>query len=688
MKIIKILLIEDNKGDVIIIRELLKSTGLKFELLHCPRLSDAIAELQKNSFDVILVDLGLPDSSGISTFKKIKECNHLAPIVILTGLDDEEIALTTVKEGAQDYLVKSQLSTNTITRSIKYSIERKHFEILQKKNIHRLSILSETTYFINQCEEIRCIFDKLFLSIRRLLENAILMLAESKDGLHVKFTNTYGFERYAGIIEENTGRDILNEVITLESIRSENIEIVHSGKLCEIKSGFFNLFSQLIDDKTAELLEKEDALKYKYNIGLSWDQKYFGSINIFMAEPLNEEDKNVIETVAGQVSLNIYRKKIESELKLSEEKFRKIAENLPIPFGCYEINTNKVVFLNHKFTEILGYDISDIPNAKYWYVKAFPNPEYRNQVIKFWREAVSDFNNKIIETPPVIKIQVVCKNRSIKTIEITFTLEKELVYTVFTDVTDRDKALLEIEAKTKELEQIIYIASHDLRTPLVNVNGYSNELKYSVEKLVEKIKEVELPKNENEAITSIINSEIPEALKFIENSVTKMDSLLHGLLILSRSDRSEMNIELIDMNKLVGKVLNDFDFKIRTNRIKVSVNELPVCKGDADLLNQLLSNLIDNSIKYMLPDREGELIISGRKNGNYSVYCVEDNGVGIPKEHLEKIFEIFYRLNPKETAGEGLGLSIVQRILKRLEGRITVDSEAGKGSKFCIYLPN
>jgi signal transduction histidine kinase/DNA-binding NarL/FixJ family response regulator len=686
MKIIKILLVEDNKGDVIIIKELMKATGLKFEITHCSRLSEALNELPHNDYDVILIDLGLPDSSGIDTFKKIKEHADLAPIVILTGLDDEEIALTTVKEGAQDYLVKNQLNTNTITRSIKYSIERKYFEVLQKKNIHRLSVLSETTSFIHECEEKRCILDKLFLSLRRLLDNSVILMSECKDGNRGRITNHFGFEKYAKIVENGYGTDILDESFSIDKISNSIMDVLHSGKLTEITSGFHDIFLLKTDLKTSELLDKSDDIRHKYRIGITWNKKYFGSINIFMSESINEEDKNVVEAIVGQASLNLYRKKIEEKLKLSEKKFRKIAENLPIPFACYEINSNKIVFINNKFTEILGYDISDIPDAKSWYIKALPNPEYRFQIIKLWTDAVADINNKIIETPPVIKLQVVCKNRSIKTIEITFTVDTDLVYTVFTDVTERDKALLEIESKTIELEQIIYIASHDLRAPLVNVNGYSNELKYSVERLVEKIKNVEILPTEKDEITSIIDNEIPESLMFIENSVTKMDSLLHGLLILSRSDRAEMTIELVDMNKLIVKVLNDF--KIRTKNIEIIVTELPVCNGDSVLLNQLFSNLIDNSIKYLNFEREGKIVISGKKNGNNSEYCIEDNGIGIPKEYLEKIFEIFYRLNPNETAGEGLGLSIVQRILNRLDGKITVTSEPEKGSKFCVSLPN
>jgi signal transduction histidine kinase/FixJ family two-component response regulator len=686
MKMIKILLIEDNKGDVLIIKELLKATGLKCEITHCSRLKEALDVLPSNDFDVILIDLGLPDSSGIDTFKKIKEYANLAPIVILTGLDDEEIALTTVKEGAQDYLVKSQLSTNTITRSIKYSIERKFFEVLQKENIHRLSVLSETISSINECEEARCIFDKLFLSIKRLLVNSAILLSECKNGNNINITNNSGFEEHAKNIEDTCGFDILNESISVNEISAANLEILYSGKLSEIKSGLHEFFAKKINIKTCESLEKLEALRYKYFIGITWDKKYFGSITIFMHESLHEEDKNVIEAIVGQASLNLYRKKIEEKLKLSEKKFRKIAENLPLPFACYEIYSNKIVFINNKFTEILGYDITDIPDAKSWYIKAIPNSDYRFQIIKLWSDAVADINNKIIETPPVIKLQVVCKNRAIKTIETTFTVDNDLVYTVFTDVTERDKALSEIESKTKELEQIIYIASHDLRTPLVNVNGYSNELKYSVERLVEKIKNVEINPAEEDEITSIIYNEIPESLMFIENSVTKMDSLLHGLLILSRSDRAEMTIEFVDMNKLMVKVLNDF--KIRTKNIEIIVTDLPVCNGDSVLLNQLFSNLIDNSIKYLDPARVGRIVISGKKIGNNSEYCVEDNGIGIPKEYSEKIFEIFHRLNPKETAGEGLGLSIVQRILKRLDGKITFNSELGKGSKFCVSLPN
>jgi len=185
----------------------------------------------------------------------------------------------------------------------------------------------------------------------------------------------------------------------------------------------------------------------------------------------------------------------------------------------------------------------------------------------------------------------------------------------------------------------------------------------------------------------ILERDIPESMGYIENSITKMDTLLQGLLKLSRSGRIPLKLERIDMNALVGKVISDFEFRIKTNQVIVQISELPECKSDNALVNQVFSNLVDNALKYHSPEREGKLLISGYSENKRSFYCVEDNGIGIAKEHFEKVFEIFYRLNPKSTSGEGLGLSIVQKIIGRLNGEIRVESHPGVGSKFFITLP-
>lgn len=122
---ISILLIEDNKADTRLIEELLKkASDFVYEVHSCIRLAEGLELLMKNSYDIMLLDLTLPDSDRISTLKKMLEFTSLIPIIILTGLDDKEIALDSLKRGIQDYLVKGEITTNSLTRSILYAIER------------------------------------------------------------------------------------------------------------------------------------------------------------------------------------------------------------------------------------------------------------------------------------------------------------------------------------------------------------------------------------------------------------------------------------------------------------------------------------------------------------------------------------------------------------------------------------
>lgn len=138
---LNILLIEDNPGDVRLIEEYLKETSINYRLTVTDRISDAILKV-KNDYDLILTDLGLPDSSGINTLKQLKETGTNIPIVVLTGLNNEEIALISLKEGAQDYLVKNILNSKNLSRSIKFTLERKKIE--DKKSL-LLNILHSLT---------------------------------------------------------------------------------------------------------------------------------------------------------------------------------------------------------------------------------------------------------------------------------------------------------------------------------------------------------------------------------------------------------------------------------------------------------------------------------------------------------------------------------------------------------------
>ena len=237
--------------------------------------------------------------------------------------------------------------------------------------------------------------------------------------------------------------------------------------------------------------------------------------------------------------------------------------------------------------------------------------------------------------------------------------------------------------KNKELEAIVYVASHDLRSPLVNIQGFSKELALSCEEIQVRLKE---PVLQEAGLLRTLKSDIPEAIGFITSSVSKMDSLLSGFLRFSRLGRISMTLERLDMNRMMAEISQTMEFQLQQAGASLQIGDLPECMGDALQINQVFSNLLDNAVKYRSPDRPAVITVTGYTEEESSVFVVEDNGVGIAPEYQAKIFEIFHRLNPSASEGEGLGLTIALRILERHEGKISLKSEVGKGSRFFISL--
>jgi signal transduction histidine kinase len=244
----------------------------------------------------------------------------------------------------------------------------------------------------------------------------------------------------------------------------------------------------------------------------------------------------------------------------------------------------------------------------------------------------------------------------------------------------------ELTEKNMEMEQIIYVTSHDLRSPLVNVQGFSKELVMDFEHVNSVMESSEIPPAVRDKLRPAFEEDIPESLQYISKSVSKMDLLLSGLLRLSRVGRAELNINELDMNRLISDIAKTFEFQIKEAQIRLEVDDLPPCMGDEIQVNQVFSNILDNAIKYLDRDRKGLIRISGRSENEKAIYCVEDNGIGIAIIHQPKVFELFHRLNPDDTPGEGLGLTIVHRILTRHGGNIYFESEPGIGSKFFVSL--
>lgn len=373
-----------------------------------------------------------------------------------------------------------------------------------------------------------------------------------------------------------------------------------------------------------------------------------------------------------------------------ESQNNKMASIANLADAVFEFQNGVLVWCNDRVEDIYGYTRDELIGKK----AGFFLPKDVD---------ASEFIGKIsaaIEKYGVFRSTVVVRKKDDSLADIEYVILRmkadshDKVIVVARDVTERkqgekekERLLAELAEKTRELEQIVYVTSHDLRSPLVNIQGFTRELDQSFKELSEILKSESISTQLRRRMTSIINEDISVAFQYILSSSAKMDSLLSGLLKLSRLGRAALNIKQLDMNKLMAEIVASVEFQLKESGTTVEISNLPPCYGDETQINQVFSNLLDNALKFLDPKRKGKIKIRGKTEKGQAVYCVEDNGIGIAEKDKEAIFEIFRRLDPEAHSGEGLGLTIVRKILDRHGGKVWVESEPGKGSKFFVSLP-
>ena len=420
----------------------------------------------------------------------------------------------------------------------------------------------------------------------------------------------------------------------------------------------------------------------------------------FSLKPVKDEAGKVIFLIPEGRDITDL-KQIEQDMRENESRFRTIVEGSNDGIIFCKMDTQKIIFVNKAMARLFGYSdgellgmtIQDLHPKDAW---DFVQREFARHLSR--------------EISASVNIPIVRNDGSILFADIISTVidikGQGHFAAFFHDVTERKRAEEEIrelnitlEARVKErtaelahanqeLETLIHITSHDLRSPLVNIQGFNQILNKAYGTIIRILMDAVLPDATRQALITA-HEKAAKSMRFINASVEKMNGLIGGLLRLSQIGHASLVLQPLDMSAILQTLVEAMAFQIRAAHAEVTVDTLLDCRADATLISQVFSNLLDNAIKYRDSARPLRVRVWGRRENTHMVYCVEDNGRGVAPEYQQKIWNLFYRIEPhgSATTGDGIGLTAVQRIVERHGGTVWMESEVGKGSRFFLSLP-
>ena len=390
--------------------------------------------------------------------------------------------------------------------------------------------------------------------------------------------------------------------------------------------------------------------------------------------PVKDSFGNIIG--ASKIARDITeRKKTEDLLVKSEKQYRLLFENNPMPMWVIELTTFRFLDVNEaaiihygysreEFLSMTALDIrSEEEKERYMNADHSENIYPANYNRGTWKHLKKDGT--------IIFVEVIAHG-------ITFEGKPSRLI-LSNDVTEKIKAEEEVQQlneelenrvkeRTEELEAFSYSVSHDLRAPLRAVNGYANILEEDYNKL--------------------LDDEGKRLLAVIRENAKKMGTLIDDLLSFSRIGKEDIKRSFIDMTMLTENIFSEIN-KTTRNKAKVKIDPLYPVMADYSLINQVMTNLISNAIKYSSETEKPIIEIKSEKKDGVLIYSVSDNGAGFDMRYVHKLFGVFQRLHSaEEFEGTGVGLAIVKRIINKHNGSVWAEGETGKGATFYFSLPD
>ena len=377
-------------------------------------------------------------------------------------------------------------------------------------------------------------------------------------------------------------------------------------------------------------------------------------------KPTYEELKQRVKELEKEA---LEHKRMEEVLRESEEKYSKLVENSLT--GIYIDQDEKIVFANNRLADIYRYPREELIGIESW---RLVHPEDRSLTDKTRARRL-----KGEEAPPEYEARGLTKDGEaiwIKRRNTSIEYKgRPAILGNAVDITEQKQAEEELRKINEELKNFVHVVSHDLKTPIISIQGFSSRLlKNYQEKLGEKGRIY---------------------LEHIKTSGRRMEVFVSDLLTLSKTGRVVSNFEDISSHEIVRNLTSDLQDRVKEKGIELVVaHNLPTISCDGERIYQVFQNLLVNAIKFMGDTENPQIEIGYADKGDSHQFSVRDNGIGIDPKYHRRIFDMFHRLKKiEDEEGTGLGLAIVDRIVTDHDGKVWVESEKGKGATFYFTLP-
>lgn len=444
------------------------------------------------------------------------------------------------------------------------------------------------------------------------------------------------------------------------------------------------MMNQLQDELRKFMLVELQNLNQR--IALEQDENARHTTTIFMCAVISI----LVLVIANALILILMSSASKTKILLHdvEELYKLALENMSDGLFDYNAKTEKVAY-SSSYKRQLGYKDDELPNDIH---KGFHDLIHPDDHDRVWNEAMDYINKKAPSYSTAFRMKrkdsswIWVLSRAMATWDEGGEFIR--IVGVHTNITEQKQREEELRELNSEMENFTYIASHDLRSPLVNIKGFTKEVGTSVEKIRDLYTENPSAFSEQE-FRHIVEKDIPESLNFISSAVERMDTLTNAILNLSRIGRRVYKPTRINVNDIVTRCLNTMNYELNAAHAKSHVGDLPEITADAMAMEQIFSNLIDNAVKYLDPKRAGEITIAGVRQDQNITYAIKDNGRGINQKEGEKIFSIFRRANNSTNVrGSGMGLAFIRATIRKMGGNIRYESVPDQGTTFYVTLPD